>query len=69
MTLRPMSFWEFLIAIGEEKLEKLLEDEDWSSINIFAPKLKELLKIYYFIGGMPEAVLSFSLRHDFDEVR
>lgn len=69
LTLRPMSFWEFLIAIGEERLEKLLDAEDWSSINIFASKLKDLLKIYYFVGGMPEAVLAYSLRHDFDEVR
>ncbi|MDE6379829.1 MAG: ATP-binding protein [Muribaculaceae bacterium] len=69
MTLRPMSFWEFLIAIGEENLEKLLEAGDWNGINIFAPKLKELLKMYYFVGGMPEAVLAFSLRRDFDEVR
>lgn len=35
----------------------------------FSSKLRELLKMYYYVGGMPEAVLAFSQRHDFDEVR
>ncbi len=69
MTLRPMSFLEFLLAIGEEGLENMLEKNDWANIEIFAAKLKELLKMYYYVGGMPEAVLAFSERRDFDEVR
>lgn len=69
MTLRPMSFFEFLLAMGEEGLEKILEKGDWTNIDIFAAKLKELLKMYYYVGGMPEAVLAFSERRDFDEVR
>ncbi len=69
MTLRPMSFFEFLLAMGEEGLEKMLEKNDWTNIEIFASKLKELLKMYYYVGGMPEAVLAFSERRDFDEVR
>ncbi|MGN0257855.1 MAG: AAA family ATPase [Bacteroides sp.] len=28
-------------------------------IQLFAPKLQELLKYYYYVGGMPEAVQSF----------
>ncbi len=69
MTLRPMSFFEFLLAMGEGGLEKILENMDWSNIDIFAAKLKELLKMYYYVGGMPEAVLAFTERRDFDEVR
>ena len=29
-------------------------------INAFAPKYQELIRYYYYVGGMPEAVLSFS---------
>lgn len=69
LTLRPMSFFEFLIAMGEEELVGLLETSEWTNIALFAPKLRELLKIYYFVGGMPEAVLAFRENRDFDEVR
>lgn len=69
LTLRPMSFLEYLLALGEEGLEKMLESEDWVNIGMFSSKLRELLKMYYYVGGMPEAVLAFSQRRDFDEVR
>lgn len=36
---------------------------------MFAPKFQELLKYYYYVGGMPEAVLSFSQNRDWKEVR
>ena len=69
MTLRPMSFLEFLIAVGEDGLENMLAAKDWTNIAMFSSRLKEYLKMYYYVGGMPEAVLAFSLRRDFDEVR
>lgn len=69
LTLRPMSFLEYLLALGEVGLEKMLESEDWVNIEVFSSKLQELLKMYYYVGGMPEAVLAFSLRRNFDEVR
>lgn len=69
LTLRPMSFFEFLIALGEEKMEEMLVAQDWANISLFSSRLRELLKIYYYVGGMPEAVLAFSLRRDFSEVR
>lgn len=40
-----------------------------STVNTFAPKLSEYLKHYYYVGGMPEAVLAFSEDHDWEEVR
>lgn len=69
MTLYPMSFTEFLDAMNESALCKFIDKKDWSTLELFAPKLKELLKQYYFVGGMPEAVLSFSETHDWTEVR
>lgn len=69
MTLYPMSFLEFLMAMNESALAKFIQEKDWTNINLFAPKLQDLLRKYYFVGGMPEAVLSFSETGDWQEVR
>lgn len=69
MTLRPMCFLEFLDALGENRLTDMIRGNDRAGIELFAPKLRELLKQYYYVGGMPEAVLVFSENHDWSEVR
>lgn len=69
MTLHPMSFLEFLDALGENALTGFIENQDWDNINLFSAKLKDLLKQYYYVGGMPEAVLAFSETRDWREVR
>ena len=52
MTLYPMSFLEFLDALGESALTGFIEKRDWDNVNLFAAKLKDLLKQYYYVGGM-----------------
>jgi predicted AAA+ superfamily ATPase len=69
MDLRPMSFTEFLSAIGEEKLRELLSGRDWQLIKVFREKYLSHLRLYFYIGGMPEAVKSFAEKSDFAEVR
>lgn len=69
LTLYPMSFHEFMLAMGEENLLKVLESKDWKMVQLFSGKLRDLLKYYYYVGGMPEAVLSFSQNRDWNEVR
>lgn len=69
LTLRPMCFREFLDAMGQEKLGEIIDSKDWAMIDAFAPRLKELLKQYYYVGGMPEAVLEFSVSQSWTEVR
>jgi len=69
MTLYPMSFLEFLIAMNERPLAEFIQKQDWANINLFAPKFQDLLRKYYFVGGMPEAVLSFIETGDWQEVR
>ena len=64
-----MNFSEFVMAMGEKNLAQLLQMKDWNMITMFAPKFQELLKYYYYVGGMPEAVLSFSQNRDWKEVR
>jgi len=69
MDLYPFSFIEFLDAINEKALANLLKEPDWELIKTFKAKYIERLRQYYYVGGMPEAVLSFSQDTDFKEVR
>ena len=69
MDLYPLSFTEFLNATGNENLVDLLQSGDWQLITTFKNKYIDLLRYYYFIGGMPEAVQTFIDENDFNAVR
>lgn len=69
LDLAPLSFYEFLDALNEKELLQLLEKNDFEIINIFHAKLQGLLKLYYYIGGMPEVVSSYIQNKDLIEVR
>jgi predicted AAA+ superfamily ATPase len=69
MKLYPLTFTEFLQAIGEEKLHDLVKSHDWELIKIFKDKLIFFLKTYFYVGGMPEVVLQFSKERDFNIAR
>ena len=69
MHLYPLNFYEFVCAIGEKQLAELLESGDYEMINAFSTKYTELLKKYYYIGGMPEVVQTYIDTDDFYEVR
>lgn len=60
MTLYPMSFCEFLEAIGEPGLVAVIASDDWQLVSSFGARLRELLKVYYLVGGMPEAVAAYA---------
>ena len=66
----PMTFNEFAEAIGESKLVELLNDPDQEDVvNTLLPKYVELLRQYYFVGGMPEAVAEFARNRTPERVR
>lgn len=69
LRLYPLSFKEFLMATGNEGLAKLLDENDPQMIACFKQTYIEELKKYYFVGGMPEAVMCFSENRDLSEVR
>ena len=69
MNLYPMTFCEFLEAMGQGNLVRLLESRDWELVKVFASRFSDLLKQYYFVGGMPEAVAAFVQTKSFAEVR
>ncbi len=67
--LYPMSFQEFLMALGKEELAHVLGSRDWKRIQRFNEKFEQLLKLYYFVGGMPEVVKKYIDTEDFAVVR
>lgn len=69
LDLYPLNFTEFLEALGERSLLDLLRMMDWPLIKNFRFKYIQLLKQYYYVGGMPEAVFAFIKKNDFSEVR
>ena len=67
--LYPMSFEEFLLAKGEEQMQNILTAKDWKTISLLHEKYTKLLREYYFVGGMPEAVKTFIATNDANIVR
>lgn len=56
LDLHPLDFDEFLRGTGETQLADLVVDQDWDLIHSLRDRFIELLRLYLFIGGMPEAV-------------
>lgn len=69
LKLYPLSFREFLMATGQEQFAELLDKQDFQMITSFKQTYIDALKYYYFVGGMPEAVVCFAESKDFNEVR
>lgn len=69
MNLFPLSFEEFLLAMGEERFVELLNKKDFKTIKLFNNKYEKLLKQYCYVGGMPEIVQDFVANKDFESVR
>lgn len=69
LELNPLSFKEFLGAVGEEGMLKLLDADDKELLKVYREKYIDWLKKYYYIGGMPEVVAAFAENKDFQEAR
>lgn len=69
LNMYPMSFREFLTAMGEEALADIIEEKDYQALNTFSDKYINWLKLYYFVGGMPEAVNDYAECGDVTSVR
>ncbi|GAB1414816.1 ATP-binding protein [Paludibacter sp.] len=69
LKLFPMSFFEFLLAMNEEGIAKLIEQKDFDSLSFFHHKLLNYLRYYLYIGGMPEVVNNFVKNRDWQMVR
>ena len=69
--LHPMTFLEFLDALGEGRYRGVIEEHDVLAPfpEAFHHALLDLLRAYYFVGGMPEAVVRYAADRDVAAVR
>ena len=67
----PMTFDEFLGANHEEGLIRMRNEANYAHpLDLaFHEKLIEYFRIYLLVGGMPEAVLAWTLTRDFNRCR
>lgn len=69
LDLYPLSFFEFMMAMGKERHVELLRKGNFDLATTFKQDYVDLLKHYYYVGGMPEVVQTFADTHGFNEVR
>jgi hypothetical protein len=69
LDLHPLDFDEFLRGVGEARLADLVLQQDWDLLDSFRDRLVELLRLYMFVGGMPEAVARHAEGASADAVR
>lgn len=69
LKMYPMTFDEFLMAIGEQPSVDALNRKDFPLIDALSLHLTDCLRQYYYVGGMPAAVLEFVRNRNLEEVR
>ncbi|MCM1126898.1 MAG: ATP-binding protein [Lachnospiraceae bacterium] len=69
LTLYPLNFTEFLMAVNQKELAELASGKDYDLINAFSDKFTDILRRYYYVGCMPEAVMTYLETDDLQEVR
>ncbi|MGN0237284.1 MAG: ATP-binding protein [Lepagella sp.] len=69
LNLMPLNFMEFLRASGHDRVAKLIKESNWDSISYVKDRIIQLLRTYYYVGGMPEAVKAFCDGLGYEEVR
>lgn len=69
LDLYPLNFREFLDATENQLLRELIDTNDVTATSAFSSKLTSLLRQYYFIGGMPEAVAAFAKSNVLQDAR
>ena len=55
----PMNFEEFVLALGKTSLLNILQQRDHASMKVLGPQFTDLLRQYYFTGGMPAVVAAY----------
>lgn len=69
LNLYPLSFREFLRALGEKQLLKIIDENNFEMQRVFKGEIVNLLRRYCYVGGMPRAVESFAEKRDYNIVR
>jgi Predicted ATPase (AAA+ superfamily) len=65
----PMNFEEFVLALGKTSLLNILQQRDYASMKVLGPQFTDLLRQYYFTGGMPAVVAAYVEEKGLNAVR
>ena len=65
----PMTFQEFLLAAGNEVIVNQMHERRWEELTCLSVKFTDLLRQYYYVGGMPEVVKHYVQSQNLNEVR
>ncbi len=69
LNLYPLNFEEFLLAKGETEAYNLIVSRDYDTMNLLHEKFVDLLRQYYYVGGMPDVVKKYVETESLQEVR
>ncbi len=69
LNLHPLSFDEFVREVDGAALADAVSQSDADLIDVFSERLTDLLRVYYYVGGMPEAVKRYSETRDLAAAR
>lgn len=69
INLYPLSFKEFLMALGKDIIISNIESHRWDELSSFDALFTDLLRQYYYVGGMPAVVKAYIENKDVFEVR
>ena len=69
LNMYPMSFSEFLDAMGKTELNSLIESKEWQVIDLMKDKFEHILRQYYYVGGMLEVVAEYASSGELLKVR
>lgn len=64
LRMYPMTFEEFLMAVGKPQFIDLMRSQDWVSVKLLREQFIKLLREYYFVGGMPDVVMKYIATND-----
>lgn len=69
LTLYPMDFKEFLLAMGEELACNAIDKGDFEVLRPIHENMLMWVKKYFYIGGMPRVVSEFAENGDYSNAR
>lgn len=69
LRLYPMTFIEFLNAMGKSRLADIITTKNWDVMTLIEAEYISLLRQYYYVGGMPAAVLALVEQRGLKEIR
>lgn len=69
LRLYPMTFIEFLNAMGKSRLADIITTKNWDVMTLIEAEYVSLLRQYYYVGGMPAAVLAHVEQRGLKEIR